>query len=952
MPKRSLISMVAVACVSFAWAACTESGQECVFDTDCFGTEFCRNGTCEGCKDECVDEGVRTCSGNAFVTCGHFDDDPCLEWSHETECGDGEECIDGRCIPESCRGKECTPQEVEEVACGNCGTRTRTCGEDCFWGTWSTCGGEGECGPGLQERCIGQCAGTRSCSEQCRWNECVSDPQGTQCDDGNNCTEQDTCDGAGVCAGTAPQETCNAKDDDCDGIIDTPSCLGTIYRFFHPTNGDHMYKLDETEPDPGYEAETFARFSVYLEQVPGTVPLYQVTNGMDHMLTFDPAEGAGVGYTLQDELGFVATGITWEAAGFAPTRICRYVHTTSGNHVVFTEGALLQTYGYVLEGCTTLVWDYVFDTYFPPLCHLDPDPSCERDDHFLPVVTHWRDGCFEYLGVDQPDLWVQNPMPPPEQYVPGTCYPVYKVDLPDYESYIADTYSALQIPDAEAVSFLSDTCRAIGTPLRLLPPMPWNGNHEVIAQPESSTCEVQIVHASIVDGSLVTVILPPTWTDDAPEGTYPIVINSFYDLNDNLFHVHGSLLTGLVAQSGYEGKRGVIGILTNGGGATASRGFDERMYVQAAEAIAWVADTFHANRHEVITFGGSRGGFTSLAIASNPYGFDYRVILAVSVAPPTILGEHMLLTSPTYPGMLGVAGSDVGLADAWKTGWTYPACAGKPHLTGLTGWQSLLYILSGTSDRQVANQNRSLTSDDFIQGLSNAGTQVYLEITGHDGICPYHLQVEYGASLINEGLPVEAHVLLRNGHMPMGDAYARVVSEAVETIATPGYDPSGQVPLFVEPGVHYWIVDRQSGEYNEIAPAQYPFTFEGPYKIAPGQSYPFVFVGPGGTKFELIIKQGGVPVRTISDALESGIKVLWQNDPPGPTGGPYIYELRIRKPGLDWENIQSTNTPSGTPAELWVLESEPAVPGDAAAAQFTPPVAPVAPATNWGISEY
>lgn len=588
-----------------------------------------------------------------------------------------------------------------------------------------------------------------------------------------------------------------------------------------------------------------------------------------------------------------------------------------------------------------------------PPCKADAEPNCDTSDSFLPVVTHWNAGSEQYLGTDQPDLWEPEPMPEPAKYVSGDCYPTYKVKIPDYEDYIADTYCAIKIPTDEAKTMLSNACHDTGVPVRLLPPMPWHAQHEIIEAPESYSCKVQIVHASQIDGSLVTVFLPPTWRSDAPASSYPIVLNSFYDLNDDVFRTNGPLLANLVARSGLDGRRGVIGVLSNGGGAIASRGFDEGMLQKTAETIAWIAEEFHGDPQEVITFGGSRGGYTSLAIASNPLAYPYRVILAIAIAAPSILGQHIALSSPTYPGIFSGVAADTGLADAWKYEFRYPSCAGHPDLSGLNGWQAALRVLTGTSDPDQADAQRSLTSPAFLDGLQEAGTQVYLEVTGHDMIVPYHLQFIYGATIIDRSIPTEAHVVLRNGHMTMGANYAFVLDRAIGTLSDPSYDSESPTPMLITPSVHYWIPDRQSGEYTEIFPQHYPFTFEGPYRVVTEQSFPLVFVGEQGTDYELIIKSNDTEVWSLSGTIpDNAIDIVTINDFPLNPGGPYEYSLRIRKKGLEWEQVPSTNTPSGDPAELWIMDSEPVVDGQQAMSDFFAPTAPAIPGTNWGLSEF
>jgi MYXO-CTERM domain-containing protein len=66
---------------------------------------------------------------------------------------------------------ECSPGQTQTQSCGQCGSQKRTCGTNCRWGAWSTCGGQGACLPGQTEKQgCGQC-GTqqRTCSSSCSW---------------------------------------------------------------------------------------------------------------------------------------------------------------------------------------------------------------------------------------------------------------------------------------------------------------------------------------------------------------------------------------------------------------------------------------------------------------------------------------------------------------------------------------------------------------------------------------------------------------------------------------------------------------------------------------------------------------------------------------------------------------------------------------------------------------
>jgi hypothetical protein len=74
----------------------------------------------------------------------------------------------------SCTGLcECREGETQDGACGNCGTRTRTCRSDCTWGAWSACRGEGPCSPGAtQDRDCCDCGSERrTCRGDCAWGD-------------------------------------------------------------------------------------------------------------------------------------------------------------------------------------------------------------------------------------------------------------------------------------------------------------------------------------------------------------------------------------------------------------------------------------------------------------------------------------------------------------------------------------------------------------------------------------------------------------------------------------------------------------------------------------------------------------------------------------------------------------------------------------------------------------
>ncbi len=265
-------------------------------------------------------------------------------------CGDGvltsdEECDDGN--------------DLDDDACVRC--TVATCGDGVVFS------GPEQCDDNNTEDGDG-------CSAGCQFEDCGDGEVQPieQCEGAGPSTCETSCNtiGSTVCLADsclfdtciAPKETCNAIDDDCVDGIDTVACTTTLERHFSSARVDHMYKPVGTTPLPGYVIET-QKFSVYIDQVPGSVALYQKrsANGSNHLVTFNEGEANQLGYTTESTLGYVLPAATppWDiGSGDAEATIyCRYYHSNP-DHLVDIESneTALAQFGYSKEACFFSAW--------------------------------------------------------------------------------------------------------------------------------------------------------------------------------------------------------------------------------------------------------------------------------------------------------------------------------------------------------------------------------------------------------------------------------------------------------------------------------------------------------------------------------------------------------------------------------------------------------------------
>ncbi len=283
-----------VVCVTdsdcFEGEACVDGDcVQCEADGDCSEGEVCLLGECvPGCesdadcddgiactdRDECDTEVTHTCinvttdctcatvqNGDAccctsiggFGTCSGGE---CVVCVTDSDCFEGETCVDGDCVPDCAGDKDCgecqtcvdgvcedveanTPCDDENpctendvcivtcagtVAFDNCGcdgAEGEFCGDlegICRSGVCVTCEADDDCVEGescINGQCVASCATDDDCAacETCFNDVCSPLPDGAACDPNLPCTPIGLCEG-GVCS--AEVQDCSFLDDECN----------------------------------------------------------------------------------------------------------------------------------------------------------------------------------------------------------------------------------------------------------------------------------------------------------------------------------------------------------------------------------------------------------------------------------------------------------------------------------------------------------------------------------------------------------------------------------------------------------------------------------------------------------------------------------------------------------------------------------------------------------------
>jgi len=350
-----------------------------------------------------------------------------------------------------------------------------------------------------------------------------------------------------------------------------------------------------------------------------------------------------------------------------------------------------------------------------------------------------------------------------------------------------------------------------------------------------------------------------------------------------------------------------VGILWNGGGAGACQTMHRSAYDNAAELFAQAAVLIDADLDRMVFQGGSRGGTTSLAVASNPYHTGYRARFVIANNPQSFPGEALeRFANPTY-GLVHSTMPDVtGYEAGWMEDWTH-------HVTGQSNEDIAMHVLLGSSDPAFIDANLANGSDPHLDQLVARDTRVIMRVGTHDYSRSFTHQARLYERMVAKGIPVRMEIGYRFGHGFAVGTQPDALALLLQVFANDDGLATGLV--------HYRkasVVDYDTGV--PFTPTHQPFLVEAPILTGMDQTHTWAVVGAPGTPWEVrmakideqILFSTGqvVPYGPLTPLLSgtlpaTGGELAWDAidvDVPVAPGaeGVYTYELRYTVGGTQY----------------------------------------------------
>jgi hypothetical protein len=308
----------------------------CISSGDCSAGEVCSAGECVPmCSASSPCPGSLTCCSAACV-------DPATNLENCGGCGKSctvahgkGACSGGGCGVGSC---EAPYADCDKVASNGCETDTSSNDTNC-----GACGGA--CSP---NHASGKCAGGKCAIASCNggFGDCDKNPaNGCEVDlssDPSNC---------GAC-GSAPAETCNTKDDDCNGKCDdVDGCRTAVARSV--SSKEHFYTTDASEAGCcGFTVESSPYFYLYTSPAPDTTAFYRCQSAGYHFYTTSSSCEILGASAVEGTMGYIGTKETCGATAL-------YRLSKAGDHLFTTDPAERSSAisgGWLDEGIAGWVW--------------------------------------------------------------------------------------------------------------------------------------------------------------------------------------------------------------------------------------------------------------------------------------------------------------------------------------------------------------------------------------------------------------------------------------------------------------------------------------------------------------------------------------------------------------------------------------------------------------------
>ena len=519
-----------------------------------------------------------------------------------------------------------------------------------------------------------------------------------------------------------------------------------------------------------------------------------------------------------------------------------------------------------------------------------PLVTCNDTVFEFPLPTHWSNavGGFVEKAVDSPVL--ANP------FVSSTRRVYNYGFLPSIDKYIADKFDVTSIPDEEFRTWSKTICAETGVAVELRKPasfLDWSIARNKLEQSKGS---IQLMHALISDDNLITLFIPPNWKQSDQRGKYPILVNGYYDLRSNLL-TEGKVIAKTMGKAWKNSQVPFIGIEWNGGGGVASLTANPKARSSFNAIIQKVADNFGGDPQRIMMFGGSRGGITTLSMASNPEKYPYKIVAAYASVPMVDFSNAAKLTGSTVSQLLNIAEWSIGLTDTWKKDFRYPFAG----MQGFTRAEAHLHILAGSKDPLEFENRLNISSPYMLAGLKAMGTQLYLEVGSHDVICPWMDQFRFIKKLENQGISVETRVNYLMGHAAVG---IPVAPENLAQIMI-RISKNDVTRIFNAGAITYFRSDISAG--GLIPTAEQKFTFEYPRLHTPSIPGHIIMTGVPGTEVRFSGTFNGSPYPEQSLTLNTD--GVWMTSTEGFAKGTYLVTaISIKKPGQrTWKMIDVTS---------------------------------------------